>query len=129
MACRIHGLKNCPLPSCAGTNPLCDAHLMDNCHICAANPATSLEDVIANPTSIKPPKLLPSPAISDPKASAFLTAAEAHAQAQQDVATIAENVGALTRNLHAAKTKLAEAKAAVSETKKRLAELLKKGDE
>src|SRR5260370_10494279 len=95
IARKIHGISNCPLPSCAaGANPLCDAHLMENCHICAAAPTVADKVVQAREVE-KPPKLLPPPPISDPRAASILAAAEAHAQPRQDVATIAANVDAL----------------------------------
>lgn len=121
MACKIHGLTNCPLPSCVQQqNVLCDVHFMENCHLCP---------IIATPPKSASPQVVPAapsqvhPVISDPHANEVLSAAEAYAQARQDVATIAENVQHLQQNLQFAREKLAEAKKAQAVAKKKLAEL------
>lgn len=126
MACKIHGIPKCPLPSCVGQSAaLCDAHAMENCHIC---------QVVANPTPTnpnaeiaivaKPPQLIPSP-VSDSHAVQILAAAEAYARACQDYATIKDNAISLKNNLEAAQGKLAEALQARLDAQKVLSELMK----
>lgn len=127
MACKIHGLPNCTLPSCISTaSTLCDAHLMENCHVCATvqnprptNPDAKIAIVVENP-----PKLAP-PIVSDEHASRVLSAAEAYAQACQDFVAISDNAKALKANLHAALTKRAEALKAKHEAHKVLSASMK----
>jgi hypothetical protein len=66
--------------------------------------------------------LLPPP-ITDEHATKVLAAAEAYAQARQDMATIAKNVHSLQANLRAAKEKFAEAVKTKFAAKKILAAL------
>lgn len=131
MACKIHGITNCKLPSCLDQQTvLCDAHLMENCHLCATvqnprptNPAVTIGLVVKNPTE----QLLPP--ITDPHASKVLAAAEAYAQARQDMAAIRENVRHLKQNLQFAKEKFAEALKTKQAAKKALAALTRGKEE
>ncbi len=135
MACKIHGIRNCKLPSCVNQQTiLCDTHFMENCPVCATppKPLTSLADsqpqfFTTNPLAPTPPKL--PPPITDEHATKVLTAAEVYAQARQDVATIAENVKNLKANLRFAMEKLAEARKTKIAARKALAVLTRGKEE